>query len=148
MFLSTYQEHSPWETNRLQKQQQVFINVLLWSIMVLFIHLLSLSLSVTDLCLPTHCMRRGSLLHLITLNDTHTHTRYVSSGRGIGPSHGYSPKNTQTFTRQTCVPGGIRTRNPGRPAALDRAVTGTGLYIYLLLILGLCQYLRTLTVRW
>jgi len=30
--------------------------------------------------LPTHCRRRGWLLHLITLNDTHTHTHTHTSG--------------------------------------------------------------------
>ena len=28
-----------------------------------------------DLFLPTYCRRRGLLLHLITISDTHTHTR-------------------------------------------------------------------------
>ena len=38
---------------------------------------------------------RGSLLQLITLRHSHTHTRLDSSGRGIGLSHRHLPDNTQ-----------------------------------------------------
>jgi hypothetical protein len=40
------------------------------------LHLLLLSFLVSPL-IPTHCRRRGLLLHLLTLNDTHTHTHSV-----------------------------------------------------------------------
>ena len=46
---------------------------------------LSFFLSYPDIFLPTHRRWRGSLLHLITHNDTHVH-REDSSGRRIGPS--------------------------------------------------------------
>jgi len=39
-----------------------------------FFSFLSLSL---DHFLPNHCRSRGILLHLTTLNDTHTHTHSV-----------------------------------------------------------------------
>ena len=50
-------------------------------------------LSYSDLPLPTHCRCRELLLHLITLNDTHT--RWDSSGRHIGPLNTALPDNTQ-----------------------------------------------------
>jgi len=41
--------------------------------MWLFLFFLSLFLSYSDHILPTYCRCTGLLLHLITLNNTHTH---------------------------------------------------------------------------
>ena len=51
---------------------------------------------------------------------THTHTRWDSSGRGIGPSQRPLPDNTQHLQETDIhAPGGIRTRNPSKRAAAD-----------------------------
>jgi hypothetical protein len=51
---------------------------------------------------------------------THTHSRYDSSGRGIGSSQRPLPGNTQ-HSQQTDIqaPSVIRTRNPNKRAAAD-----------------------------
>jgi hypothetical protein len=56
-----------------------------------------------------------------------THTRYDSSGRGIGPSQRPLPDNTQ-HTQDTDIhaPVGVRTSNPSKRAAVDCAATGIG----------------------
>ena len=46
-----------------------------------------MSSSKSDLCLTTNCRSGELLLHLITFNCIHTHSRYESSGRKIGASH-------------------------------------------------------------
>jgi len=53
------------------------------------------------------------------------HTRYGSSGRMISPTQRPLPENTQ-HSQETDfhAPGGIRTHNPRRRAAADRAATG------------------------
>jgi hypothetical protein len=54
-----------------------------------------------------------------TLDHTQTHhTRQYSSRRGIGPSQRPLPDNT-TLTTDIHAPGGIRTRNPCKEAAVD-----------------------------
>ena len=63
---------------------------------------LSFFLSLTFL--PTHCVCRDTFLHLITLNKTQTHTRYDSSGRGIGPSHRPLHYNTQYSQEKASTP--------------------------------------------
>ena len=53
-----------------------------------------LFLSWSDFFLPTHCRCRRLFLQLITLNETYAnHTRYDSSGGGIGPSLRTLPDN-------------------------------------------------------
>ena len=81
----------------------------------------SFFLSYSDLRLPTHCRCRGLLSHLITLNDTHTHTRCDSSGRVICPSQRPPPDKTQHLQEReaSMPPGGIRTHNPSKRAAAD-----------------------------
>ena len=89
---------------------------------------LSFFLSLTFL--PTHCVCRDAMLHLITLIDTHTHThtRYDSSGRGIGPSHRPVHYNTRYSQQKASTsPEGFAPAIPAseqpRPPALDRATT-------------------------
>jgi len=50
----------------------------------------------------THCRCRGLLLHLLTLGDKQTRTRYDFPERGIGPSQTPLPHST-TFTAQTFI---------------------------------------------
>jgi hypothetical protein len=86
----------------------------------------TLSFSVWTL-LPIHCSRRGLLLHLITLNDTHSvvHTQWHTLGNPpldewLARCKGLYLNNTQhSQERNTYVPAGIRTRNPSRRAAAD-----------------------------
>jgi hypothetical protein len=53
-------------------------------------------------------------------HDQTSHARWDSSGRGIGPSQGPLPATHNTHKRQTSMPpGGIRTRNPSKRAAVD-----------------------------
>jgi hypothetical protein len=87
---------------------------------------LSFFLSYSDLRLPTHCRCGGLLLH-ITLNETHIHTRYGSSGRVISLSQKPPSDNTQ-HSQQTAIHacGGIRTHRSSKRAVADRAATGTG----------------------
>jgi len=61
------------------------------------------------LCLPTHCRCRGVLLHLITLNYTHTHTWLDSSGRRTRRSH-----ETDIHAHS-----GVRTRKLNKRATAD-----------------------------
>jgi len=74
-------------------------------------------------------------LHLITLNDTHTHTRWDSSGRVIGPTQITVPDKTQ-LSQETVIHtlGGVRTRNPKKRAAadpcLDCAAAGISSYSF------------------
>ena len=55
------------------------------------------------------------------------HTRKDTYGRVISPTKLPLPDNTQQ-SHQTCAhaSGGIRTRNPSKRAAADRAATGIG----------------------
>jgi hypothetical protein len=84
----------------------------------------------------THCRCKWLLFHLITFNDTHTHTREESSGRGISPSQ------TPLFVQHTTLTADRHWQTSMAPAefeiaipvsegpqthALDSAVTGTGL---------------------
>jgi hypothetical protein len=87
---------------------------------------LSFFLSLTFL--PRHCVRRDALSHLITLNNTHTHTRYESSGRGIGPSHRPLHYNTQySQEKASMLPEGFALAIPAseqpQTPALDRTTT-------------------------
>ena len=68
-------DFSPWNYLVSQLVNQWFISLLFIS---------SLFISHSDRFLPTHCRCRGLLLHLTTLN--YTHTQQYSSGRAIGPS--------------------------------------------------------------
>jgi len=75
--------------------------------------------------LPTHCKCTGLLLHLITLNDTHTHTHTL--GRTPLDKRSARCRNLYLTTKQhlqqtdSHAPGGIRTRNPKkRPVLWDR----------------------------
>jgi hypothetical protein len=70
--------------------------------------------------LPTHCRCRGLLLHLITLNDTHTHTlSRAPLDEGLAHLRPL-PDNTQhSQGTDIHVPGGIRTRNSSQCAAAD-----------------------------
>ena len=79
--------------------------------------------------ISTRCRFRGLLLQLIAFNKihTHTHTRWDSSGRGIGLSQTRLPDNTQhSQETDNHAPGGIRTPNGQRPHALDHVATGIG----------------------
>ena len=66
------------------------------------------------LLLSTHCRCRGILLHLITRNDTHTHSRWDSSWREIGSSQWPLSAQHKTFTRDKypCTPAGFETAIP------------------------------------
>jgi len=78
----------------------------------------SFFLSLTSL--PTPFRYRGRILRLISPNDTHTHihTKYDSSGRGIGPSQRPLLDNTQHSQQtDTHAPGGIRNGNQSKRAA-------------------------------
>jgi hypothetical protein len=79
---------------------------------------LSFFLSLVWALLPTHCRCRGLLLHLISFNDTHTHTRLDSSGREISPTQRPLPDNTQ-HSQETNIhaPAGIQMGNPSKRAA-------------------------------
>jgi hypothetical protein len=81
--------------------------------------------------LPTQCMYKGLLLHLITLNDTHTRTRththtlflFLSGGllrtrdRPVADTFTRQHKHSQETDIQ--APGGILTRSPSKQAASD-----------------------------
>jgi len=87
------------------------------------------------------------LLHLITLNDIHTHARprYDSSGRVISPTQRDLPDNTEyTRTQETHIhaPAGFEGTIPAseRPQtyALDCIVIGISmLYLHWPIIIGL-----------
>jgi len=84
--------------------------------------------------LSTHCRCRGFLLHLITLNDTHTHTRYDSPGLGIGRSQRPLPDNRQ-HSQETKIHGPRSDSNPQfqqgsdrRPTVLDRTPAGLSVF--------------------
>jgi hypothetical protein len=84
------------------------------------------------LLLPTHGRRRGLLLHLITLCDTHTHTHiyiyiyiyiYIFSRTHLDEGSDRRKVlylyNTQHSQRDSTAPGGIRTGNPSKRATAD-----------------------------
>jgi hypothetical protein len=84
----------------------------------------------SDLFVPTNFRCAVLLLHLITLNDTHTHhhhTRSDSSGRVIGPSQRHLPDNTRHSKQTFIPPAGFEPTIPAseRPQthALDCAAT-------------------------
>jgi hypothetical protein len=87
----------------------------------------SLSLSRSDLFLPTHCKYRGILLYLITLRGpphTHTHT-HTHNGRSALDEWSARRRdqylyNTQ-HSQQTNIhaTGGNLTRSPSKQAATD-----------------------------
>ena len=98
---------------------------------VLIIFFLSFFLSFLFwLFLPTHCRCRGSLLHLITLNDNHTHAHSVGIlwTRDRPFSDTSTWQNTTPTKHTNPLPGRIRTRNPkterAQTHALNRAGTG------------------------
>jgi hypothetical protein len=81
--------------------------------------------------LPTRCRCRGLLLHLITLNDTHTHSigHPWTWGRPVTEISTYTPHNNHK--RQTSMPpAGFEPEIPAseRPQtyALNRAATVIG----------------------
>jgi hypothetical protein len=63
-------------------------------------------LSLTSSKYSCRCGR--GLLHLVTINDTHSHTlalfRYDSSGRRVGPSHRILPHNTKHSRDKSMLP--------------------------------------------
>ena len=68
---------------------------------------------------PPHCW-------CFEIRQTH-HTRYDSSGQGIGPTQRPLPDSTQhSQETDTHAPGGIRTRIPSKRAAADQRFTPHG----------------------
>ena len=60
--------------------------------------------------------------HILDVSGSHAithHSRYDSSGRGIGPSQRPLPENTQQSQESSTSPGRIRTRNPSKRSAAD-----------------------------
>jgi hypothetical protein len=103
---------------------------LLWYIMIhgqQNVKLLSFfSLSASDHCQPTHCRRRGLLLHLKTRSDKPHSVGLLWIG--INPSQRPLPDNRQP-SRQTFKPpvglgNAIRRSKWPQPFALERAATG------------------------
>ena len=89
--------------------------------------------TVTSLPPPHHSRARqraraSSFLRFLDHTQTHD-IRQHSSGRVIGPSQRPLPYNSQ-LSQQTDrhATGGIRTRNPGKRAAADRAASVMGRY--------------------
>jgi len=80
--------------------------------------------------LITYCTCRALLLHVLTLNDTDTHSKDCPR-RGTSPSRKLLPDNEHSKEKQTSMtPPGLE---PGIPASerphrhlLDRAATGSG----------------------
>jgi len=71
-------------------------------------------------------------MRLVTLNDTHAHTRWDYSGKGIGSSQRPLPENTQ-HSQETDIHVPSAGFEPAIPArerpqthALGRAATGFG----------------------
>jgi len=87
----------------------------------------------------------GNGLLMLEVSRSYTtthHSRHCSSGRVISSSQRPLPDNTQHSQQSDInVPGGIRTQNLNRRAALDRAATGTGKYFTINLPPCWCQYL-------
>ena len=77
---------------------------------------------------------------------THTHTRYDSSGRGIGPSQRPLPDNIQHWQEWDIhVPvrdSGIRTRNHSKWAAADPRLRPRGHWDQLFFFLRAIQWIR------
>jgi hypothetical protein len=74
---------------------------------------------------PTHCRCSGLLLHLITLNDTHTLSKTLLVKGWVHHRDLYLRAHN-THTRQTSMlhaPGRIRTCNPSKWAAADLCLT-------------------------
>ena len=61
---------------------------------------------------------------------THTHTRYDSPGRAIGPSHRPLPDDTQHWRGRHPCPRGIRTRNPSKGATADPSLRPRGHWVW------------------
>ena len=116
-FFSLYNYTSVTETQELKTFDNRAENVTSYSGISLECYLSSILWSVR----PTHRRCRGfccTWSHSMT--HTHTHTRCASSRRMVSPSQRPLPDNTQ-HSQQTDihVPGGIRTRNPSKRAAVN-----------------------------
>ena len=74
-------------------------------------------LSYSDPFLSTHYRRTGLVLHLITFNDTHTHSAFGRTPLDYQPDvETYTWQHT-TLTTDIHASGRIRTRNPSKRAA-------------------------------
>ena len=84
-------------------------------------------LSYSDLFLPNNCRCTGLLFYFITLIETHTHTRYDSSKRGIGTTQRPLPDDTR-HSQETDVHVlvGNRNRNSSKPADADPSLRPRG----------------------
>jgi hypothetical protein len=105
------------------------------------LHLLLLSFFLSFFASPlihTHCRRRGLLLHLVTLNDTHTHTLgRASLDWGSARSGDLYLTTHSIHRRRIPMPqAGFETAVPSSERAhayyLDRATTGIGEFTALL----------------
>ena len=125
------------------------------------LQLLLLSFLVSPL-IPTHCRRRGLLLHLITLSDTHTHTHSLSLSLSLSLSVGLlwigdqpeaetSTWKHTTFTKDE-YPYPRRDLNPqSQHYYLDRAASGSSEFTTLLhccIALLHCCIVALLPVWW
>ena len=94
-------------------------------------------LSFFDLCIPTPCRCEGSLLHLFTLIDTHTHARTRARGGSTPLARDRPVAQTPTLQQTTLTrdrwPYPRWDSNPqsqqARPT-LDSAATGIGMSFF------------------
>jgi hypothetical protein len=106
--------------------------------------------------IPNHCRSRGLLLHTLTLNDTHIHTRARVHAVGLVWMKDRSVAETSTWQhtiikieRHPCPWQGLEPVIPTSERlttyALDREAIGIGLYSVCVILIGLYSICRMLT---
>jgi hypothetical protein len=122
-WLHVQEQHRP-QLNHCKSVEHTYHWRTQWDIKTFFLSSLSWPL------LPTHCRYRALLLHLITLNDTHTLGRTPLDKDPPDAENSTWKHTTLTRDRYPCPKAGFEPAIPAseRPHthALDRAATGIG----------------------